>query len=316
MNSGVGRSDFLHSKIREIFGKTFNMKKATILFVLVFWVSVVLSQKVDWDKIKNADPDRILLSGQQKPTQVLLLGTFHFGYPNLDAHKTDSLKFVNVLSPSRQKELEELAEVIKRFRPTRVYIETRNTSFHDSLYAEYKKGNYELGRNEIYQVGYRVAKEMNLDKLYPVDAGNFLGDYYKSIPLLDSLDKVSEPVDAQRDKMWNRRYKALYNTSDSFELSLTMLENFLMMAEQKTLYRMHGHYLCAGFNTVGNDGPDRLALWWYSRNLRIFNNILKTKPTTEDRIMVLFGNGHMPILRHCFQSSPEFEVVELKNLLR
>ncbi|RYF85335.1 MAG: hypothetical protein EON98_06875 [Chitinophagaceae bacterium] len=79
---------------------------------------------------------------------------------------------------------------------------------------------------------------------------------------------------------------------------------------------MHGHYLAGGFSTQSNDGPDRLAMWWYDRNLRIYNNILKTKPGSEDRIVVLFGNGHMPILKHCFQSSPEFEVVELKSLVK
>ncbi len=37
---------------------------------------------------------------------------------------------------------------------------------------------------------------------------------------------------------------------------------------------------------------------WYNRNQRIFNNIRKTRPTAEDRIVVLFGNGHMPLLKH------------------
>jgi hypothetical protein len=31
---------------------------------------------------------------------------------------------------------------------------------------------------------------------------------------------------------------------------------------------------------------------------------------------VLFGNGHMPILKQCFESSPEFQLVELKQLLK
>ena len=88
------------------------------------------------------------------------------------------------------------------------------------------------------------------------------------------------------------------------------------MAEPKTLKRMHGNYLTTGFGTQGSNGPDMLAMWWYSRNLRIFNKILQTEPTAEDRIVVLFGNGHMPILKQCFESSPEFEVVELKSLLK
>jgi hypothetical protein len=290
----------------------------TFIFPLVLCLCLgnAYAQKVDWKKLEALQPDRVLLNGQKQPSKVLLLGTFHFAYPQADAHKTDSSKFIDVLSAARQKELEELTQVILRFKPTRVYIESTRSGFHDSLYAEYRKGNYELGRNEVYQLGYRVAGRMNLPGIYAVDAGSFMGDYSKKVPLVDSLWDQSDPVDSTRDKYWNRMYTRFYNAGDSIETTLTMLENFLLMAQPATLYRMHGHYLAGGFNTKTNAGADILSLWWYSRNLRIFNNILKTRPGAEDRILVLFGNGHMPILKHCFQSSPEFEVVELKSLLK
>ncbi len=291
------------------------MKK--ILFTLTgcLFLLSLHAQKVNWDKIRSAQPDRILLNGERQPTKVLLLGTFHFGYPNLDGHKTDSSKFIDVLSPARQKEMEELAEVIQRFKPTRIYVESGNASFHDSLYQAYLAGNYRLGRNEIYQLGYRVAKAMRLAKIHTVDASSFSNQYYKTLPVIDSLWK-GKPVDSLRDKYWNEKYKAMYTAGDSLDLEFTMLESFLHMAEPSVLNRMHGHYLSGGFNTTRNEGADILSMWWYSRNLRIFNNILKTRPSSEDRIMVLFGNGHMPILKHCFQASPEFEVIELKSLLK
>lgn len=286
------------------------------LIIVAFLFSIQLNaQQVNWEKIQQAHPDLILHAGERKPIKVLMLGTFHFAYPNLDAHKTDSANYVDVMSPERQKELEELAEVIQRFKPTRMYIESRNQHFHDSLYNEYKNGNYKLGRNEIYQIGYRIAGMMGMDRLYSVDAGSFVGDYSRRFTFIDSLSK--EPLqDSVRDWYWSRRINQMYDAGDSLEKTFTMLENFLLMAEQPTLRRMHGAYLTGGFNTVGNAGPDALSMWWYSRNLRIFNNILSTKPKQEDRIVVLFGNGHAPILKHCFESSPEFEVVELKSLLK
>lgn len=292
------------------------MLKQIMVIVLGCIAISANAQKVNWKKLEQLKPDNILLNGERQPTKVLLLGTFHFGYPNLDAHKTDSAKFINVLSPTRQKELEELAEVIMRFKPTRVYIENWNSSFHDSLYNEYMAGRYTLGRNEIYQVAYRVAKMAGLPKVYPVDASSFANENYKKYPRIDTMWKRPNPADSLRDKYWNKKYNEFYTTGDSIETTLTMLENFLLMAQPATLSRMHGHYLTGGFNTMGNEGPDILPMWWYSRNLRIFNNILKTRPTAEDRIVVLFGNGHMPILKHCFQASPEFEVVELKTLVK
>ena len=121
------------------------------------------AQKVDWKKLDSLKADKILLSGQRQPTKVLLLGTFHFAYPQADAHKVDSANFIDVLSPARQKEIEELVSVIARFKPTRVYVESSWHGFHDSLYSEYVKGRYKLGRNEIYQIGYRVAKQVLYD---------------------------------------------------------------------------------------------------------------------------------------------------------
>ncbi len=291
------------------------MKKIIVL-PLLFVFSIVYSQKVNWKKLKSLDPDKVLMDGARKPTKVLLLGTFHFGYPNLDGHKTDSSNFIDVLSDERQKEIQELADVINRFKPNRFYIESWNQPFHDSLYKAYVAGRYTLGRNENYQLGYRVAKQNGLEKVYAVDASNFLADNYKKYGWLDSMWRYNNPVDSLRDKYWAEQFSKMYTISDSIETTLTMLENFLLMAQPATLKRMHGAYLTTGFASVNNNGPDMLSMWWYNRNLRIFNKVLQTKPTEEDRIVVLFGNGHVPLLKHCFETSPEFELVELKSLLK
>lgn len=291
------------------------MKQIIIIFSAILITKSNIAQNPNWEKINALQPDRILQTPAVKPTKVLLVGSFHFGYPNLDSHKTDSANYIDVLSASRQKEIDELNQVLSRFKPTRIYIESGNALFHDSLYNEFIKGNYKAGRNEIYQVAYKLAKKMGHTKLYTVDAGSFLYEHTKRIPLLDSLNNVNLPVNSSRDQYWNKQYTRMYDAADSIETTLTMLENFLLMAQPSTLQRMHGHYLSAGFNTKDNSGPDLLSMWWYSRNLRIFNNILQTKPSSDDRILVLFGNGHMPILQHCFNASPEFELVPMASLL-
>jgi Family of unknown function (DUF5694) len=288
-----------------------------ILMITMVLLSITATaQKVNWAKLAALQPDKILLKGNRQPTKVLLLGTFHFGYPNLDGHKTDSSKFIDVKSPQRQKEIEELAEVIRRFRPTRIYVESNDQSWIDSLYGAYMADRYKLGRNEIFQLGFRIARQMRHTKLYAVDTWPFSSQYFSRFPLIDSLWNDNSPVDSLRDQYWDARYKAFYTAGDSVELGLTMLENFLLMAMPEVLQRMHGHYLVSGFAKETNAGADILSLWWYNRNLRIYNNIMRTKPTAQDRIVVLFGNGHIPILKHCFHASPEFEVVELKTLLK
>jgi hypothetical protein len=284
--------------------------------ILVLMGLSSVAQKVNWAKLNALKPDKILLKGNRQPTKALLLGTFHFGYPNLDGHKTDSAKFIDVKSPQRQKEMEELAGVIRKFNPTRIYVESNDPRWIDSLYREYLASRYPLGRNEIFQLGFRIAKQMNHKKLYAVDTWPFSNEYYDRYTWIDSLWNDQSPVDSLRDQYWDARYKELYKTGDSVELGLSLLENFLLMSTPEVLQRMHGHYLASGFAKETNSGADILSIWWYNRNLRIFNNILRTKPTANDRIVVLFGNGHVPILKHCFYSSPEFEVVDLKTLLR
>lgn len=292
------------------------MKKYLIGLVFLVVLTPAIAQKVDWKKLDSLNPDKLLLSGERQPGQVLLLGTFHFDYPNRDAHITDPSLHVDVLSEAKQKEMKELAEVIKRFKPTRIYIESTRQSFHDSLYKEYLQDRFKPGRNEIYQLAYRVGKELNLPKMYAVDAGSFANDNFRKYKWIDSMWNYSPVVDKNRDDYWSRLYSKLYVTGDSVEKALTLLENFLLMAQPAVLNRTQGAYMTGGFNTINNDGPDIIAMWWYSRNLRIFNNILKTRPGPDDRLLVLFGNAHIPILKQCFETSPEFRVVELKSLLK
>ena len=291
------------------------MKNLFFIIVCMLLVQLCFAQKYDHvTKEARAKVDKILWSGGHKPAKVLLLGVWHFGYPNLDAHKTKAEDRVDVLSPQRQQELTEVIEVLKRYNPTRIYVESGRQSYIDSMYNAYLAGKHQLRRNELDQVAMRLGKELALPKLYAVDDGTFINDYYRQMPFADSLRKATLPVDSLKDEYWNQRYMKLYDYADSALKHHTILEHLLAFADPYVLKRNHGHYIASGFQTNNDAGPDHLGMWWYSRNLRIFKNILNTRPSGDDRILVLFGNGHMSILRHLFESSPEFMLVELKDV--
>lgn len=102
------------------FGQTISIKEANSKLATIF-------------KVKESRPE------------VLLLGTFHFDYPNKDSYKTpDSLR-VDILSKQRQKEVLEVLAILKRFNPTKIAIEAMpdKQSLYDSLYLIdlYKKRN-------------------------------------------------------------------------------------------------------------------------------------------------------------------------------
>jgi predicted proteasome-type protease len=64
--------------------------------------------------------------------------------------------------------------------------------------------------------------------------------------------------------------------------------------------------------TVGEDttyvGADVVAQY-YKRNLRIFANI-EDVAEPGDRILVIFGAGHLPYLRPLIEASPQMEFVD------
>ena len=58
------------------------------------------------------------------------------------------------------------------------------------------------------------------------------------------------------------------------------------------------------------------ATAWFNRNLRIFANLQRITERPDERILLVIGAGHVPILRHCVQASPEYELVEVQEYLR
>ncbi|MEW6732994.1 MAG: DUF5694 domain-containing protein, partial [Acidobacteriota bacterium] len=104
----------------------------------------------------------------EKKPSLLILGSYHMDNPGADLV---NMQTDDVLNPQRQREIGELMKRLKRFRPTKIAVEvsTKEESKLLSNYQKYLNNEYQLGRNEVDQVGFRLAKEMNLKKVYPVD---------------------------------------------------------------------------------------------------------------------------------------------------
>src|SRR6266480_2196644 len=104
--------------------------------------------------------------------EILVLGTYHMANPGHDLH---NLQADDVLSPKRQQEITQLIEVLKRFHPTKIAIESDVSGQRATQqYSDYLAGKYTLSRNEIDQIGYRLAKELGHRAIYPVDVdGDF-----------------------------------------------------------------------------------------------------------------------------------------------
>jgi len=258
----------------------------------------------------------ICINGQK--TEVLTLGTFHFNFPNLDLKKIDKADQIDVLEPVYQEEIEKIVSMLAKFRPTIICIERdpEKQAKYDSLYSAYLSGKYALSRSEDEQLGFRLARLMSLKKLSCVNAWG--RDYEIVERTLDNPDSVE----------FRKFMKYFYKNQDSL-LSFYRTPVFktegilaeLRMANTESAIRMDlGNYLIGIFRYETKDdeyfGPDFVTGWWFNRNLRIFRNIQKLNASPSDRILVIFGAGHMNLMNFFFNSSPQYKLVNANDYLK
>lgn len=100
--------------------------------------------------------------------KVMVLGTYHFANPGLDVV---NMQADDVLAPQRQVELEALTDRLAAFRPTVVAIEStrRTDGLLSDSYKAFTPADLSTDRNEIVQIGFRLASRLDLDRVYAID---------------------------------------------------------------------------------------------------------------------------------------------------
>jgi hypothetical protein len=289
-----------------------NSRKSLMTLLMMLSVAVSFGQTV-----KPIDPDEILLNGKKLP-KVLLVGSWHFQYPGLDAHVTNEENRINIYSDRRQKELQELLDYLAIFKPTKILVESGPiTGYIKYNYTEWKAGRENLMANERSQIGMRLVEMFKLDTIYGVDDWPLIMElHYDSlltnIPYLDSIYK--RHYFGGNDSI-QKRYTEFYRYEEKFQLNNTLLESFKFLNSDKVLNRYFGAYIAGGqFVSDEKEGPDALSMFWFNRNLRIFRNIQRIETNEDDRILILFGAGHIPILKWFLECSPEYELVKFNEL--
>ncbi len=267
--------------------------------------------------VMPVDPDEFLIEGRKLP-KVLLVGSWHFDYPGLDAHLTDDKHKINIYSERRQQEINELLNYLALFKPTMILVESGPiTGYLKYNFNEWKAGRENLMANERSQIGMRLVERFNLDTIYGVDDWPLIMElHYDSlltnIPYLDSI--YQRHYFGGSDDI-NQRYAEFYKYQELFQLENTLLESFRYLNSDKVLNRYFGSYIAGGqFVSDEKEGPDALSMYWYNRNLRIFRNIQRIETNENDRILVLFGAGHIAILKWLFECSPEYDLVKFNTL--
>jgi Family of unknown function (DUF5694) len=216
-----------------------------------------------------------------------------------------------VLAPKRQAEIAEVIAALKKFNPTKIAVEADVYSDRISKrYADYVAGKYELTRNEIDQIGLRLAKELGHKTVYAVDVdGEFpfqrIVDYAKASGRSKELDAMMAEI--------GRMVKA----QNVYLTSHTVLETLLYMnADDKVAEAVGFYYREAAFGEPGDWAGADLLAEWFRRNIRICSNVMKLADAPDERILVIFGAGHLGWLQQDFASNPNIRLRKLGEFAR
>lgn len=275
----------------------------SMLFFLVSCSSDKANQQ-DFKTAKDFFPE--------EKAQVLVVGTFHFAYPGLDVHQIEEQNKVDVLREPKKSEVTELVDYIKRFKPTKIAIEATVQWEATQKLNKYKEGEYREERDERFQLGMRLANELELDTLYSIDAGTMAQD----IAELDSVysSELWMDFDFKSDDPYETYLNNWLEAKDKMAVNMNLLDYFKLINGRESHQYGYGAYLIGDFKLDNERGADILSYWWYNRNVRIFRKLQSVVESPKDRILVIFGNGHAAVLRQLIESSPEYEFTEFESL--
>lgn len=248
-----------------------------------------------------------------KPT-LMILGSYHFANPGKDVIKS---KVTDVSTPERQREMMEIIERLEKYRPTKIVVEcdVENSAPIQERFAKYLADNYQLSINEREQLGFRLAKGLKDKKIYCVDT---------------NTDSPGNPADynyfeyaakrPEQDALIKSTWKKLQAENDQRQeefVKLPMIKQFLYLNDPVQIENDHASYFYLLRIGQGSEyiGTNWLASW-YNRNFKILANIVRIIDSPQDRVLAIYGAGHLKLLNQFATESRYFKVESPSKYLK
>ena len=258
----------------------------------------------------------------QKPT-IMILGSEHLANDGIDVYNT---KMDDVRAPKRQREIEQLVEQLKEFKPTKIALE-RDEKTHGSgtqtEYQGYLEDTYKLKRSEHDQIGFRLAKLMGHPKLYCVD---YRLDYRKNDPFIpfdefdwnlidyitfaktNDLEHLLPPPPTTEGKVIQDESGVTWIEPEKYE---PIIDMYIRVNEPEGRSESHQRYI-RWIARVGlgdqYPGANWVAHSWYDRNLKIYVNLTRITESADERILLIIGAGHVYLVQQFFEESGDYIV--------
>lgn len=245
---------------------------------------------------------------------IMILGTYHMDNPGQDAI---NLRADDVLREKRQREIADLVDGLARFKPTKIAVEApyRSTAYPDR-YRKFLAGEHNLGRNEVEQVGFRLAKMMGHATVYPIDFPMWMNGLLPSE--IEQPKPAATPAAAARAAGPERALPPHIARTEELMRTGTVTDVLRHLNGEAYVRADHGGYMemLLPNDGVAIYGRADLLTNWYKRNLRMFANINRVAEFPSDRILLIVGSGHLKILSDLARDSPQFCLVEAEPYLK
>ena len=248
--------------------------------------------------------------------EIMLVGTVHLDNPGRDVNNP---QVPDVLTEQKQRELDALRDSLAQFQPTKMAIEVRkrHQPAIDSLYRAFRAGQMDTSfavgdfvsvRSEQYQLGFRLAKRLNHERIWAVD--HFIPMRFGRV---QSFAKKKDPALLRYLKAFSDG--PLMTDIDSLLQTESLLDLYQFLNRPGTVdrFRAPNVRIAAAAEDTSYVGADVIAEY-HKRNLRIFANIAAIAEP-GDRVIAIFGAGHMPYLRPLVRASPRMTLVEPNRYL-
>ena len=239
-----------------------------------------------------------------EPGKVMVLATWHFSNPGQDTFNAD---VDDVLAPKRQAEIQRLVEALAEFQPTHVAIEgTWGLEVYETRYNAYLTGEAELTRNERQQIGFRLAKMLGHEQVWPVDyeldmGANIEGNAWARLGEYPELWGKAQAMGQHAVGLIGEMTK-----------TRTVPGAMRFMNSPEVVAANHAFYTDYLMMMGGDDhipGPKMIANW-YERNLMITHNLLRLYEGPETRILAIYGQGHAYLMTQFLKESSYYDVVD------
>jgi hypothetical protein len=277
-------------------------------------ISLLLITLLSACHLKVANPN---INKYPDAKEALLLGTFHFNNPGGDAVKNDVL---DVMDTDGQQQLEQLANKIVKYKPSKIFVEwdIQDQESLDKLYQKYVEGTYfddkKLSdfyrKNEIFQLGFRVAKKLKHKKVYAVDYSNIDLDF----PAV--MQAISDSKQTDLKKEFDETIKKMGEETSKKMATMTLEEIYLDGNRPEEVSANIELYteLTIKAGALENTAGAEMVSQWYKRNLLIWSNIQKIVDENDTRIFVLFGGGHTAILDQLIARNRNWKVADMRRV--